>query len=370
MSIELIDLRKRFGAVAGLDGISLSVAEGEFLALLGPSGSGKTTLLRVMAGLEFVDSGGIMIGGRDMANVPARQRRIGLVFQHYALFRHMTVGRNVAFGLEVRPRRNRPNATAIRDRVQELLHLLGIGELGGRFPDQISGGQRQRVALARALAIEPELLLLDEPFGALDAKVRKNLRVWLRDLHDRIGLTSIFVTHDQAEALEMADRVAVMRAGRIEQVDRPDTLYNEPATAFVHEFLGESLRFDCEVKDDRVEFADAAVLPMASLCPEGPAIALIRPHEIELTDGGTARVETIHAHGPLVRMRLSLGERVIEIQRPDSAWVPPVGSMCSIDLSQARLYTLSDRNLSFPPADERATMGFQLKQADVVSGRP
>jgi sulfate transport system ATP-binding protein len=237
VSVEMRDLRKLFGATTALDGLNLSIGGGEFLALLGPSGSGKTTLLRVLAGLEFVNAGSIEIDGRPIQGVPARQRRIGLVFQHYALFRHMTVARNVAFGLEVRPRKDRPSAAAIRARVEELLDLMEIPELADRYPEQISGGQRQRVALARALAIEPKLLLLDEPFGALDAKVRRNLRVWLRGLHDRMGLTSIFVTHDQAEALEMADRVAVLRAGRIEQVDTPERLYAKPGNEFVREFL-------------------------------------------------------------------------------------------------------------------------------------
>ena len=237
VTVEMRDLRKQFGATAALDGLNLSIGGGEFLALLGPSGSGKTTLLRVLAGLEFVNAGSIEVDGRSIQGVPARERRIGLVFQHYALFRHMTVARNVAFGLEVRPRRARPTPAAIRARVEELLDLMEIGDLADRYPEQISGGQRQRVALARALAIEPTLLLLDEPFGALDAKVRRNLRVWLRGLHDRMGLTSIFVTHDQAEALEMADRVAVLRAGRIEQVDTPERLYARPANAFVREFL-------------------------------------------------------------------------------------------------------------------------------------
>jgi sulfate transport system ATP-binding protein len=236
VTVELRDLRKSFGgAAAALDGVSLTIQRGEFLALLGPSGSGKTTLLRVLAGLEFVDTGEVVIDGRQMQGVPARERRVGLVFQHYALFRHMTIARNVAFGLEVLPRHRRPSPGEIRDRVQSLLELMHIGDLGGRYPEQISGGQRQRVALARALAIQPELLLLDEPFGALDAKVRKSLRIWLRELHERMNLTSIFVTHDQAEAMEMADRVAVLRAGRIEQVDVPDKLYAEPASAFVHE---------------------------------------------------------------------------------------------------------------------------------------
>ena len=239
MTVELRGLRKSFGRVMALDDVSLTIACGEFIAMLGPSGSGKTTLLRTLAGLDFIDAGDIVIDARSMLDVPARQRGVGFVFQHYALFRQMTVARNVAFGLEVLPRRRRPPSGEIRSRVRSLLDLMEIGDLADRYPDQLSGGQRQRVALARALAIEPRLLLLDEPFGALDAKVRKNLRVWLRHLHDRMGLTSIFVTHDQAEAMEMADRVAVLRAGRIVQVDAPDKLYSEPASAFVHEFLGE-----------------------------------------------------------------------------------------------------------------------------------
>ncbi|MBN9120089.1 MAG: sulfate ABC transporter ATP-binding protein [Planctomycetes bacterium] len=264
VAVTLRGLTKRFGNAAALDDLHLAIAAGEFVALLGPSGSGKTTLLRVLAGLEFAETGTIEIGGRSMHDVPARKRRIGFVFQHYALFRHMTVARNVAFGLEVMPRRDRPQPAAIRARAQELLEFMEIGGLADRYPDQISGGQRQRVALARALAIEPTLLLLDEPFGALDAKVRKDLRIWLRGLHDRMGLTSLFVTHDQAEALEMADRVAVLRAGRIEQVDTPDRLYAEPANAFVHEFLGESIRFDGAVSDGAVRFP---LLPGVMLPP-------------------------------------------------------------------------------------------------------
>jgi sulfate transport system ATP-binding protein len=239
VTVALLGVGKSFDGVTALNDVSLTIADGEFLALLGPSGSGKTTLLRVLAGLEFLDSGEIIVNGRSMALVPARQRGVGFVFQHYALFRHMTVARNVAFGLDVMPRGRRPSAREIRDRVQALLDLMEIGDLGGRYPEQLSGGQRQRVALARALAIEPKLLLLDEPFGALDAKVRKSLRVWLRQMHDRLGLTSIFVTHDQAEAMEMADRVAVMNAGRVEQVSTPDRLYAEPASEFVQTFLGE-----------------------------------------------------------------------------------------------------------------------------------
>ena len=339
MSVDLHDLRKSFGSVAALDGISLSVAPGEFLALLGPSGSGKTTLLRVLAGLDFVDSGRIVIGDRNMDDVPARERGVGFVFQHYALFRHMTVARNVAFGLEVRARAERPPRREIRARVQSLLDLLGIGDLADRYPEQVSGGQRQRVALARALAIEPGLLLLDEPFGALDARVRKSLRIWLRDLHDRMRLTSIFVTHDQAEAMEMADRVAVLRAGRIEQVDIPDRLYAEPATAFVHEFLGESIRLECVVERGVARIAGLPDCALRTDCPDGPAIALIRPHEIDLLPGeGPAKVESVHSAGPLRRLRVTLSGNVLDVLRPDDAWMPEVGQSCGIGLSRAKVY--------------------------------
>ncbi|MDR3536501.1 MAG: sulfate/molybdate ABC transporter ATP-binding protein [Acetobacteraceae bacterium] len=339
MNVDLRDLRKQFGPTAALDGLNLAIARGEFIALLGPSGSGKTTLLRVLAGLDFVESGTIEIDGRSMHDVPARKRRIGLVFQHYALFRHMTVARNVAFGLEVRPRHERPPRAVIRARVQELLQLMGIGDLGQRYPDQISGGQRQRVALARALAIEPSLLLLDEPFGALDAKVRKALRLWLRDVHDRMGLTSLFVTHDQAEAMEMADRVAVLRAGRIEQVDTPDRLYAEPANAFVHEFLGESVRLDCTVEAGMARFHGMPDICVPTGSRAGPAIALLRPHEIGLLPGpGPMRVESVHASGPMRRVRLVLEARIIEVLLPEDLALPTVGESCGIDLTRARIY--------------------------------
>jgi sulfate transport system ATP-binding protein len=339
LNLELRDLRKQFGRTAALDGLSLSVPRGEFLALLGPSGSGKTTLLRVVAGLEFAESGMIEIDGRSMHDVPARKRGIGLVFQHYALFRHMSIARNVAFGLEVRRRSERPSGSAIRSRVAELLDLMGIGELAERYPEQISGGQRQRVALARALAIEPSLLLLDEPFGALDAKVRKNLRIWLRDLHNRMGLTSIFVTHDQNEALEMADRVAVLRAGRIEQVDTPDRLYAEPVNAFVHEFLGESVRLDCVVAAGTAHFDGLCGTSLPTDCPPGPAIALLRPHEIGLLPGpGPVRVESVHATGPMARVRVAFAGRITEVLLPEAATLPAVGQSCGVDLSRARIY--------------------------------
>jgi sulfate/thiosulfate transport system ATP-binding protein len=343
VTVELRGLRKFFGRVKALDDIDLTVADGEFIALLGPSGSGKTTLLRALAGLEPIDSGGIAVNGKSMQGVPARARGVGFVFQHYALFRHMTVARNVAFGLEVLPRSRRPASREIRARVQALLDLMEIGNLADRYPDQVSGGQRQRVALARALAIEPRLLLLDEPFGALDAKVRKNLRVWLRQVHDRMGLTSIFVTHDQAEAMEMADRVAVLREGRIEQVDTPAALYTSPSNAFVHEFLGESARLECTVTDGvaRIEGLHDTAFPTHH--PPGPAMALFRPHEVEISPGpGPARVETLQRNGPMCRLHLALAGQALEVLRDSSAWLPGLGETCRVTLPRVCIFGRSE----------------------------
>jgi putative spermidine/putrescine transport system ATP-binding protein len=240
LKVELRALRKSFGVTAALDDVTLSVPTGEFLAVLGPSGSGKTSLLRVLAGLDFADSGQIVIGGRQMEGVPARERGVGFVFQNYALFRHMSVARNVAFGLEIRPRRNRPSARDIKNRVASLLELMGIGDLGGRFPDQISGGQRQRVALARAVVNRPKVLLLDEPLGALDAALRQEMQVELKRIQGDVGITFVYVTHDQEEALTMSDRLAVFNRGRIEQVGPPAEVYERPANTFVAGFVGVS----------------------------------------------------------------------------------------------------------------------------------
>jgi sulfate/thiosulfate transport system ATP-binding protein len=238
MGIEISRLRRHYGQFAALDDVSLTIADGEFVALLGPSGSGKTSLLRILAGLDHPEFGSVHRDGEDLLALDARRRGVGLVFQHYALFPHMTVAQNVAFGLRVRPWRLRPRAAEIRRRVDELLQRVELGALSARYPAQLSGGQRQRVALARALAIEPRLLLLDEPFGALDAQVRVNLRSWLRQLHRTLGITTLFVTHDQEEALEMADRVVVMNRGRIEQIGTPEQIYQQPATPFVFRFIG------------------------------------------------------------------------------------------------------------------------------------
>jgi sulfate transport system ATP-binding protein len=237
MSLVIDSLTKRFGAFAALNGASLTAPQGAFLALLGPSGSGKTTLLRILGGLEAPDQGTVRFADMNWLDMPARERKAGFVFQHYALFRHMSVAKNIAFGLEVRPRAQRPARADIKRRVEELLSLMQLEGLGDRYPSQLSGGQRQRVALARALAIEPRMLLLDEPFGALDAKVRKDLRIWLRHIHDKAGVTTVFVTHDQEEAFAVADLVAVMNEGRIEQMGTPQDVRRSPRTAFVSDFL-------------------------------------------------------------------------------------------------------------------------------------
>jgi len=250
VSLVIEKVEKRFAGFAALKGASLTVPDGAFLALLGPSGSGKTTLLRILGGLEYADLGHVSFAGLDWLTIPARERRAGFVFQHYALFKHMTVAKNIAFGLEVRPARQRPNRAEIKRRVEELLSLVQLEGLGGRYPSQLSGGQRQRVALARALAIEPRMLLLDEPFGALDARVRKDLRHWLKGLHTRLGLTTVFVTHDQEEAMELGDLVAVMNDGLIEQVAAPEILQRAPATPFVADFLGQAA--SAQARDPKV----------------------------------------------------------------------------------------------------------------------
>jgi len=238
MNIAVRNIAKRFGNFVALDGISLDFTSGELVALLGPSGSGKTTLLRIIAGLEAPDAGQVLFDGEDASRHDVRSRQVGFVFQHYALFRHMTVFENVAFGLRVKPRKQRPTEAQIREKVHQLLHLVHLDGLAERTPPQLSGGQRQRVALARALAVEPKVLMLDEPFGALDAKVRKELRRWLRNLHDELHITSIFVTHDQEEALEVADRIILMNHGRLEQSGTPTEVYDHPANSFVYSFLG------------------------------------------------------------------------------------------------------------------------------------
>lgn len=298
MSIEAVNITKRFGQFAALNNVDLEIPSGELVALLGPSGSGKTTLLRIIAGLEFPDAGTVHFDGHDISDRSAQERRVGFVFQHYALFRHMTVFENIAFGLRVRPREFRPSSIQIRTKVHDLLKLIQLENLADRYPSQLSGGQRQRVALARALAVEPSVLLLDEPFGALDAKVRMELRRWLRQLHDEIHITSVFVTHDQEEALEVADRVVVMNEGRIEQVGSPDVVYNHPASPFVYNFLGNVNLFHGRVEEDKTYIHEV----------ETGHVVYVRPHLLDiarLPNGGShfrARIKHINAAGPLVKI--------------------------------------------------------------------
>ena len=314
MSVEVKNVIKKFGSFTALDNVSLKVESGELVALLGPSGSGKTTLLRTIAGLEFPDNTGeaqVLFYGEDVTHIPASQRKAGFAFQHYALFRHMSVFENIAFGLRVRPRETRPPEKEIRARVEKLLHLIQLEPLGQRFPSQLSGGQRQRVALARALAVEPKVLLLDEPFGALDAKVRKDLRRWLRHLHDEIHITTLFVTHDQEEALEVSDRVAILRDGKIEQIGTPDQIYDHPASPFVYDFLGNVNLFSGRVKDGLVVIGGTEIAtPTASGEQDSEAVAFVRPHDIRLTReaGGAktfpARILRCNAAGPVANLEL------------------------------------------------------------------
>jgi sulfate transport system ATP-binding protein len=308
MSIHIENVSRQFGDYAALQDINLEIRTGELVALLGPSGSGKTTLLRIIAGLERSDTGRILLHGSDATEIPVRSRRVGFVFQHYALFRHMTVFKNIAFGLSVLPRRDRPSRELVRKRVLELLHLMQLNGLENRFPSQLSGGQRQRVALARALAIDPKVLLLDEPFGALDAKVRKELRRWLRHLLDQLHITTVFVTHDQDEALEVADRVVVMRQARIEQVGTPEEIYDRPATPFVHEFLGETNA----LRNVNCALGELAGGRQPTPQSTDDLVAYVRPHNVHIArqrngvPSMEATVRHVHAAGPVARLELEL----------------------------------------------------------------
>ncbi|WP_261546872.1 sulfate/molybdate ABC transporter ATP-binding protein [Burkholderia multivorans] len=329
MGITVRHLQKRFGDFTALDNVSLDFPPGELVALLGPSGCGKTTLLRVIAGLEHADAGQVVLQGLDVASVGARDRQVGFVFQHYALFRHMTVFENVAFGLRVKPRRERPSEAAIRDKVHELLKLVQLDWLAQRYPSELSGGQRQRIALARALAVEPKVLLLDEPFGALDAKVRKELRGWLRRLHDDLHISTIFVTHDQEEALEVADRIVVLNRGRVEQVGSPQEVYDHPQSAFVYEFLGAANRLPGTVAE-RGFVAEGAAAPIAVDADfAGPAHAYVRPHDLQLwraaeaghRDGIAVDVRRVIPLGGSVRVELeSRAGGALEAELDRDAW--------------------------------------------------
>ena len=312
MSIEVQGIRKAFSRFAALDGVSLDFPTGELIALLGPSGCGKTTLLRIIAGLERADEGRVLFDGEDAARRDVRERQVGFVFQHYALFRHMTVYENVAFGMRVKPRSVRPPEAEIAKRVTQLLELVQLGWLAHRYPAQLSGGQRQRIALARALAVEPRVLLLDEPFGALDAKVRKELRRWLRRLHDDLHITSIFVTHDQDEALEVADRIVLMNKGRVEQTGTAQEVYERPATAFAYRFLGAVNRFPGRVDGDLLRIGnDAVPLAEAGAAHGEEVVAFARPHELDIVaehnapHGLSARVNRVLLSGATARVELT-----------------------------------------------------------------
>ena len=344
MSIHVEHVTKRFGTFTVLNDVNLQVGAGELVALLGPSGCGKTTLLRILAGLERPDQGRIFLHGAEVTDQRITERRVGFVFQHYALFRHMTVAENVAFGLTVQPRAQRPSTARIQDKVRELLTLVQLQAMADRYPSQLSGGQRQRVALARALAVEPKLLLLDEPFGALDAKVRKELRRWLRRLHDELHITSILVTHDQEEALEAAHRVVVMHQGNIEQVGTPDEVYENPATPFVYQFLGDVNVFHGRIAHDQHEDKEVDERAHADADDsDHREVTFVRPHDLELSLSRTtptqleATVKFIITAGARVQVELASKEsseiiaveltkeryRELKLQQGDVVFVHP-----------------------------------------------
>ena len=311
MGIEVKNIHKQFGDFVALDDVSLNFPSGELTALLGPSGCGKTTLLRIIAGLERADSGHVLLDGEDASARHVRERQVGFVFQHYALFKHMSVFENIAFGLRVKPKNVRPSEAKIREKVKELLDLVQLDWLADRYPPQLSGGQRQRIALARALAVEPRVLLLDEPFGALDAKVRKELRRWLRRLHDELHVTSIFVTHDQEEALEVADQIVLMNKGRVEQIGAPKDVYNHPASPFVYGFLGNVNLFQGRVHEGVLEAGGVAfAAPEHAQAQDAQGIGYVRPHDLEIdryapgAEGIVVQLRRAHAIGPLAQLEL------------------------------------------------------------------
>jgi sulfate transport system ATP-binding protein len=346
VKISVLNVSKQFGSFTALDHVSLEVRSGELLALLGPSGSGKTTLLRIIAGLDWPDEGEVQFDGEDALSRSVGERHVGFVFQHYALFRHMTVFENVAFGLRAKPRKFRPDEEEIQRRVGSLLDLVQLRWLAQHYPTQLSGGQRQRIALARALAIEPRVLLLDEPFGSLDAKVRRELRRWLRKLHNEIHVTSIFVTHDQEEAMEVADRIVVMDKGQIEQAGTPQQVYDHPRTPFVHEFIGESINLPVVIENGVVRFHGQRIGLDAQGIADGTATLFARPFEmtilpISAEESLKGVVRRIHGIGPARRIEIALGsdrtEQIIEVDAHRSQqW--RVGQQVGVRPEQYRLF--------------------------------
>jgi sulfate transport system ATP-binding protein len=345
MSIRIQHLGKRFGSFTALEDVSLDIHQGELLALLGPSGSGKTTLLRAIAGLEHADSGRILFDGEDATALSVQARRAGFVFQHYALFKHLDVRGNIAFGLEVRRGAGRWPKARIDARVQELLSLVQLDGLAGRYPAQLSGGQRQRVALARALAIEPRVLLLDEPFGALDAQVRRDLRRWLRELHDRTGLTTVFVTHDQEEALELADRVAILNRGRIEQLGTPAEVYDQPVSPFVYGFVGEVNRLPAQLLDGRLAVGGGS-LAAPSTSTAGAVEIYVRPEDLAVGEGGwPATVTALQRSGGKVRLRAKLDADAseLELELPAAAPAYTPGSTVHLQVRRYGVFPRTER---------------------------
>ena len=342
MSIDILNVTKRFKTFTALDAVNLHIPGGQLVALLGPSGSGKTTLLRIIAGLDWPDSGEVRFDGQDALARSVRERNVGFVFQHYALFRHMNVFENVAFGLRVRKGADKLPEAAIREKVNQLLSLVQIDWLADRRPNQLSGGQRQRVALARALAISPRILLLDEPFGALDAKVRKELRRWLRNLHEELPVTSVLVTHDQEEALELADTVVVMGKGRIEQVGSPQEVYDSPATAFVHDFIGESLSLPARVSGGRLHVGAGETALDPQGVEDGPVRILARPHDVDFAEPDAApvrgRVLAVRTFGPTRRADIVLGDGdIVEAAVPPGIH-PAVGAQIGLVPRRYRVF--------------------------------
>lgn len=352
MSIEIHSINKFFGRTKVLNDISLDIPSSEMVALLGPSGSGKTTLLRIIAGLEHQHSGRLAFHGRDVSHLPARDRHVGFVFQHYALFRHLSVFDNIAFGLTVLPRRERPTTGVIKQKVAQLLEMVQLSHLANRYPAQLSGGQRQRVALARALAVDPQILLLDEPFGALDAQVRKELRRWLRQLHDEVKFTSVFVTHDQEEAMEVADQVVVMNHGNIEQVGTPAEIIREPASRFVLEFIGEVNRLNGEIRGSQL-FVGTHTWPLAfQPLHQGKVELFLRPWEIEVASQSSARcplpVHVLDASPrghfwQLIVQPQANHQAPMSVILPQGDATPVRGSRYYIGSLQARLYAGEQR---------------------------
>lgn len=310
MSIQINNISKVYGSFKALDQINFDIQTGELVALLGPSGSGKTSLLRIIAGLETADEGSILIDGENITQASIRDRKIGFVFQHYALFRHMSVFENIAYGLKVRPRKTRPSSSEIKEKVNRLLNLVKLEPFANRFPSQLSGGQRQRVALARALAVEPKVLLLDEPFGALDAKVRKDLRRWIRKLHDDFQITSVFVTHDQEEAMDVADRIVVMNEGKVEQIGTPEQVYEAPKNPFVYDFIGNVNLFRGRLHNGKLRQGQLEVdIPEYGQVQNIDAIAYARPHELAVErtptkDGVPANITHVHFTGATIKLEL------------------------------------------------------------------